>query len=173
MGSRVPGTLPNNRSDLIEAPPRSEKLPRLIDLRPNDKDGYEGSDQMSDLDMFIYLKVQGEHYLQFTISNYGKLPLLDVQTIFEADFPNGRKVHIESARFHVIAPNTSKTTWFANNSKATIMHHSPQRLRYRTFDHPDQPITEEDAKPALHDQWVLRPGHDVEEQLGQSETQVY
>lgn len=144
----------------------------LIDLRPNDKDGYEGSDQVSDLDMFTYLKSQDSDYLRCTISNYGKLPLLDVQTIFEADFPNGRKVHIVSARFHVIAPKKSKTTWFANNSKATIMLHSPQKIRYRTFDHPDQPITE-DAKPALHDRWVLRPGRDVEEQLDQSETQVF
>jgi hypothetical protein len=48
------------------------------------------------------------------------------------------------------------------------MLHSPQRIRYRTFDHPEQPITE-DAKPALHDRWVLRPERDVEEQLDQSE----
>lgn len=144
----------------------------LIELLPNDKDGYQGSDQLSRPDMFTYLKASADDYLRCTISNFGNLPLLDVQMVFDADFPNGRKVQIVSTRFHVIAPKESKTTWFANNSKATITIHSPRLIRYRTFDNPDQSIIEK-AKPLLNDRWVLRSGHDVEEDLDQSETEPF
>jgi hypothetical protein len=143
----------------------------LIDLQPNTKDGYEGSDQVSRPDMFAYLKASADDYLRCTLSNFGRRPLLDVQTVFDADFPEGRRVEIVSTRFHVIAPNESKNMWFANNSGKKITIHSPQRVRYRTFDNPNQAIVEE-AKPTLKDQWVLRPGH-LEEILDQGETKDF